>query len=239
MSTGKTANYIKYAIGEILLVVVGILIALSVNNWNQERISSKRETVILKSLKSELITNLKELRYDLKSYQYIYQSTLDVYSYIQNKPEVVDSMYEDFYNCVGFNYFFPKTSTYETLKSGKMELIKSDSLKEIITDIYESDFKRILDKVETRRNAARLLFPYYQSHFKTVFSEKIDSIDLRKKFVRKLGIPNNYNFVINDPEFETLIVEAIGGRLNFLSGYKNSIKDVESCLNKIDDYLNE
>ena len=38
-STTRTANYLKYAIGEIILVVIGILIALQVNNWNQDRIA--------------------------------------------------------------------------------------------------------------------------------------------------------------------------------------------------------
>ena len=39
MSKNKTSKYLKYAIGEILLVVIGILIALQINNWNQNRIS--------------------------------------------------------------------------------------------------------------------------------------------------------------------------------------------------------
>ncbi len=37
ISEGKTVKYFKYAIGEIVLVVIGILIALAVNNWNQEK----------------------------------------------------------------------------------------------------------------------------------------------------------------------------------------------------------
>lgn len=37
LSKGKTKQYIKYAIGEIVLVVIGILIALSINNWNEKR----------------------------------------------------------------------------------------------------------------------------------------------------------------------------------------------------------
>ncbi|SDC88569.1 hypothetical protein SAMN04488104_100898 [Algoriphagus faecimaris] len=43
LQEGKIVNYLKYAIGEILLVVIGILIALQVNNWNQNRINSKQE----------------------------------------------------------------------------------------------------------------------------------------------------------------------------------------------------
>ena len=40
----KTGKYIKYAIGEIVLVVIGILIALAINNWNQDRLSKNLES---------------------------------------------------------------------------------------------------------------------------------------------------------------------------------------------------
>jgi len=45
MEKGKTTKYLKYAIGEILLVVIGILIAISINNWNQNRIDNNIEMI--------------------------------------------------------------------------------------------------------------------------------------------------------------------------------------------------
>jgi hypothetical protein len=51
---GKTTNYLKYAIGEIVLVVIGILIALSINNWNESNNDKKQEKVYLKNLKNDL-----------------------------------------------------------------------------------------------------------------------------------------------------------------------------------------
>jgi hypothetical protein len=50
----KKAKYFKYAIGEIILVVIGILIALSINNWNENRIKTKKETKILNTLLKDL-----------------------------------------------------------------------------------------------------------------------------------------------------------------------------------------
>ena len=47
----------RYAFGEIVLVVVGILIALQINNWNQFRSDRKLELKVLKDLRAELITN--------------------------------------------------------------------------------------------------------------------------------------------------------------------------------------
>ena len=50
LNEGKTSKYLKYAIGEIVLVVIGILIALQINNWNIKRINDKAQTKLLKEL---------------------------------------------------------------------------------------------------------------------------------------------------------------------------------------------
>ena len=61
MENSKTSRYIKYAIGETILVVIGILIALQINNWNEARKNSKREQLYLESFKEDLLKNEKEL----------------------------------------------------------------------------------------------------------------------------------------------------------------------------------
>jgi hypothetical protein len=238
LSENKFSKYLIYAIGEIILVVIGILIALQINNWNESQINSQREKAILYSLKSELIINLEELNTDYERTLIYHQATINVYDFLLRKSIEVDSMHKDFFNCVQFTYFFPKTSTYETLKSGNLELIRSDSLKEIITDVYETGFKRIVNKVDTRRNAARLLFPYYQKHFKTKFFRDGDYLDIRENTI-KIGVPNDYASIVNDPEFETLVVEAISGRANFLRDFERTIDNVELCLSQINRYLKD
>jgi hypothetical protein len=55
---GKTGKYLKYAIGEIVLVVIGILIALSINNWNQDRIYNKEREYLISELLTEFENNL-------------------------------------------------------------------------------------------------------------------------------------------------------------------------------------
>jgi hypothetical protein len=57
LSEGKTAKYLKYAFGEIILVVIGILIALTINNWNENRIAKKSE-------KGQLINLVQDLKLD-------------------------------------------------------------------------------------------------------------------------------------------------------------------------------
>jgi hypothetical protein len=63
----KPLKYMRYAIGEILLVVVGILIALQINTWNEGRKSSARETKLLTELSPPLQINVQNLKNDVKS----------------------------------------------------------------------------------------------------------------------------------------------------------------------------
>lgn len=62
MEKGKTGKYFKYAIGEIVLVVIGILIALQINNWNESRNKNKKLETYLIALKQELNSNILHLQ---------------------------------------------------------------------------------------------------------------------------------------------------------------------------------
>ena len=66
LNEGKTGRYIKYAIGEILLVVIGILIALQINNWNQDRQKLDRELEIIVTFYAEITQNI-EFTIDFKT----------------------------------------------------------------------------------------------------------------------------------------------------------------------------
>ena len=61
LSEGKTGKYLKYALGEIILVVFGILIALQINNWNEERKDSLKEQLFLEQLQEGYQANLAQL----------------------------------------------------------------------------------------------------------------------------------------------------------------------------------
>jgi Tfp pilus assembly protein PilE len=61
LAEGKTSKYFKYAIGEIVLVVIGILIALQINNWNESRKSKTIEHTYLENIKADLNLNINSL----------------------------------------------------------------------------------------------------------------------------------------------------------------------------------
>ena len=69
MEKNKTIKYFKYAIGEILLVMVGILLALQVSNWNQQRIASNKEKVLLSELHQEFVENKSQFERVIAAHQ--------------------------------------------------------------------------------------------------------------------------------------------------------------------------
>jgi hypothetical protein len=76
----KTSRYFKYAIGEIILVVIGILIALQINNWNQNRLLKKDEVILVKQLLQDAKADrlfFKERLYKLKTQAHFYNNLLN------------------------------------------------------------------------------------------------------------------------------------------------------------------
>ena len=61
LSENKFSKYLIYAIGEIILVVIGILIALQINNWNEKRQEANQEKITLSNLNDEFQDNLMDL----------------------------------------------------------------------------------------------------------------------------------------------------------------------------------
>ena len=72
MEKNKTGKYLKYAIGEIVLVIIGILIALSINNWNANRKLKSEEQNLLKDLRIEIKNNIDELSIAINEHEKSY-----------------------------------------------------------------------------------------------------------------------------------------------------------------------
>jgi len=85
----KTGKYLKYAIGEIILVVIGILIALSINNWNEHRKERIKEQAILIQLRDDYKSNLLQLEQKIEMRKSIIYNALKVLNIIDN-PNLVN-----------------------------------------------------------------------------------------------------------------------------------------------------
>jgi len=137
--TGKPAlppaRYFKYAIGEIILVVVGILIALQINNWNENRNEKNSLKILTENLHTEFTTNLKELEIDLIRMKRKISAGNELLTYFGNEkmdiPELnIDSL---LFETIELPTWNPSTFTLNEIKnSGKLSDIKDVELKELL-----------------------------------------------------------------------------------------------------------
>lgn len=135
-------RYLLYAAGEILLVMIGILLALQINTWNQQRINRQTEVKYLKNLQKDLqqdtlrINRLVISRYDEKI-----EGLQLAKDYAMGLYEVKDTttfLAKVAYGAVYANGIeFLRTDTYdELISTGNLQLISNDSLKTTITNYY-------------------------------------------------------------------------------------------------------
>ena len=135
--TGKPANrtgrYFKYAIGEIILVVIGILIALQLNNWNQNLSLKKEELKIMKSLHKEFSENL--IMFDMY-YGFHLKRKKNIETIMSFDPRSVstDSIILLISNITVNHTYDPFQGIYNSvINTGKIELISNDLLKNKIS----------------------------------------------------------------------------------------------------------
>ena len=143
----KMGKYFKYAIGEILLVVIGILIALQINNWNENRKDRAEELKILKSLHKEVKSNIVAFDFDYTIQQRnmkVIQSTVILRPSLYTLGQL-DSL---FLSTRPHSYNASFGILNSIVSTGKIELITNDTLKESISELkdYIIDYREDEDK---------------------------------------------------------------------------------------------
>ena len=181
METGKTGRYFKYALGEIFLVVIGILIALQINNWNEDRKSSIREKMLLIELRTNLHTNVQNLNADINKQVKSAKIIHFLLNHLDNQKPYFDSL--DFYFAeadVAPDVVLT-SSAFETLKSSGLELIRRDSLRKELVYLFEVTYPTLMQ--ETKRLEDLIWptasVPMYQKYFRREFKNKAIAIDYR------------------------------------------------------------
>lgn len=152
METGKTGKYLKYAIGEIVLVVIGILIALSINNWNEARKSKVQETLYLNRLLSEnkqdivaFKDNIKELVKGIESIEN-FSKALKIES--ADDASLIKSANDYFKYGSIYPIFYSSNSTFDDLSStGNLKVITNTSLRDSIVQHYASH-KQVAERIK-------------------------------------------------------------------------------------------
>lgn len=176
LSKGKIGEYLKYAVGEIILVVIGILIALQINNWNENFKLKDEENRILKQLNAEFKTNKKLLEVLNAKNKEVLNNLNKILALIPINPESVDldSLSHYIIKTFDFNTFDPIQGTISELNNSSFKVITNDTLRNLLLswNTVREDF----------RDDELFAIDYSKDYYLPKMSEKV-SLDfgLRKK----------------------------------------------------------
>jgi hypothetical protein len=137
---GKATKYLLYTLGEIVLVVIGILIALQINTWNDEHKDRSLEIKILKEIYSNLALDLLEVKQDISIQDSVNLAGHKILQFIKNEVIPSELFYYDVSKLRVNTHFDPNKSGYSLLVSKGVELIRNDSLRGALSVLYESTY---------------------------------------------------------------------------------------------------
>lgn len=142
LTENKFRRYLLYAIGEIFLVVIGILIALQINTWNGKKIERKREANFLEKLKNQIGSNIAELNENLEEFTFTYETSNKLLYIIgdsiqDNINQKLDSLV--LFNSYDFHTNINLNTIIEGQQNGDLNLVSSDSLRKSIYDIIKTN----------------------------------------------------------------------------------------------------
>ncbi|MDO1501165.1 DUF6090 family protein [Winogradskyella maritima] len=137
MEQNKTGRYFKYAIGEIILVVIGILIALQINNWNQNRLQHQNELKFLKGIQSEFKLNKAYLENAKKKNTEALKTGRSIMSLMNKDIETLkrintDSLIFQIFEVGGFE--ISENTVLEIMQVGQLQHLENEKLKSLILD---------------------------------------------------------------------------------------------------------
>ena len=155
----KTGKYLKYAIGEILLVIIGILIAVSINGWNEDRKLKKGEQSILKDLKQEMIINLKALEFAIEENEKSFQTAIEMRALFKDRAafdKLTDSMFYEKIRKLNWNVTYDSQNGIlnSIISSGQINQLSNKELKYLLASLKEltTDAIENTRKIEAQRD---------------------------------------------------------------------------------------
>lgn len=223
MEQNKTTKYFKYAIGEIVLVVIGILIALQINNWNSNRIQKQKESIYLSNIKRDLKEQLTTIEAQMDYETHINKIATPIISHYKNHQGFkIDSVFTgNIGNLTGRKTFVKNSPTYiELISSGNIDIISDNTIKDEIIKYYQE-----LERIELVINKNNNLYT------DAVFIPEIIGLS-------EIQVSNDFqmNSLLNDISYQSIpLVDLNEPRLKQITGEllenpENELKMI-NCIN--------
>ena len=146
LGTLGTRRYILYAVGEIVLIVIGVLLALQLNNWNTVRVMRIQEKQVLVRLNEELESSLRRITIFERAVQRKEQALIDLDPYLKGKPIEDNAAFIQMVvvaSAFGWEQPVMEQTTFEEIKSsGRLSLIRDINLRLAITRFFHTTAQR-------------------------------------------------------------------------------------------------
>jgi len=201
LSENKFSKYLIYAFGEIILVVIGILIALQINNWNQERIVTKENQVILQNLNKEFSENLIQLDSSIRNFDNVIDGLEKLLSVMRTQDSNLTDI--EFDRLLHKTFVTPNWTPssfvlVELKNSGALSQINNNKLKTLLFK-WEREF----DKMKrTNEGYTRYGSEYIEFITKNGSVRNLDALTESTKNLEKSTIARNNPELLKIPEFE-------------------------------------
>lgn len=208
-----------YAVGEIVLVMIGILLALQVNNWNEEQKVRVKEKEVLKDILTNLERNNAIIHESLLLLEDFDKSSEIVLETLRNNLPYSDTLPKHFFSATrtGGLLFPVSVEGYESLKNAGFDIIHSNFLKDKILQIFEISYKRIKSKAHWTLNSSNSQIDYAQSLFRQETGEIL--------------VPVNFDQLKKDNRFYSILMEIKESKRGFLKeDIMNSLHESDTVI---------
>jgi len=240
-STARTANYLKYAIGEIVLVVIGILIALQINNWNENRKIKITENTYIENINTDLKINLLSLEKFLTKRQETVNSVEAILDFFNEKrPLDINEFNFHCLTVMGWSPFEQHDNTYqELLNSGKLSILSNKTIKDSLQNM-QTNFKSIrFIESEMEEDYERYL---YDPFFSTIDLEtSLKGLQEKGSSIKDLPELDvlNVQILLKNKTFKNGFVLADYNSNDLIGEYSNMIRSTKKLIKLIDAELNK
>jgi len=190
IQSGSTRKYLVYAVGEIALVVIGILIALSINNWNEENKARQIEYVTLSELKKNVIANIEEIDNVSKSVNQRIVSINVILTAFAKNESYHDSLTYHFGWAMVYDRMSMHLGAYESFKASGSQVVKDEMLRFEISNYFDHSLGQ-LEKymIEVRDDFYNYMLGYLRKEF------------INYKAAEHIGIPKDYGALKQNESF--------------------------------------
>ena len=222
----KTARYLRYAIGEILLVVFGILIALQINNWNEARKADKFEKKLLNELLNSLVDDYELIHLTFGGNKRMQESCKIILEHFDKNLPYHDSLAIHFETANIWYKTLLRQNAYEKAKTYGLDFISDIETQNMLSGLYETQqaFSETMDERQAM---------YYYNTVVPVLTELFESVDKSWHRAYTGMIPYDYDQLKQDKRYRNILKTNIGDREYYngwVSNMLSSMQDHEKRL---------